>query len=275
MIARNDEDSTLSLPRILCLHGGGTNARIFRAQCRVLNAQLKSKFRLCFAEAPFPSVPGPDVVSVYRDFGEFKCWLPWHANHRHLSSETVCEQIRLALDRAIRDDNQQGATGNWVGVLGFSQGAKLAASLLFQQQLHLKSSRGGTTDTERNQLSDGFFRFAVLFAGRAPLVHLEPESEIPLGLVHAAHSNHHVSDMPRFGRDGLHILHLPTIHVHGLRDPALTLHRELLDQYFDRRTARLIQWDGDHRMPIKKRDVESVVHEILAIALKTGVLLEE
>lgn len=50
---------TLHLPRILCLHGGGTNAKIFHAQCRVLRAELKGIFRLCFAEAPFPSKPGP------------------------------------------------------------------------------------------------------------------------------------------------------------------------------------------------------------------------
>jgi hypothetical protein len=56
------EEATLYLPRILCLHGGGTNAKIFRAQCRVLRAELGSKFRLCFAEAPFSSQPGPVCI---------------------------------------------------------------------------------------------------------------------------------------------------------------------------------------------------------------------
>jgi hypothetical protein len=42
-------DPCLHLPRILCLHGGGSNAKIFQAQCRKLNAQLKPYFppRLC------------------------------------------------------------------------------------------------------------------------------------------------------------------------------------------------------------------------------------
>lgn len=68
------EDPTLHRPRILCLHGGGTNAHIFRAQCRSLSYALAPHFRLAYAEAPFLSDPGPDVASVYADCGPFKRW---------------------------------------------------------------------------------------------------------------------------------------------------------------------------------------------------------
>lgn len=38
--------STLDLPRIMALHGGGTNSTIFRMQCRVLERALRPYFRL-------------------------------------------------------------------------------------------------------------------------------------------------------------------------------------------------------------------------------------
>ena len=49
MLIRDQPDSlsasNLALPRLLCLHGGGTNARIFYSQTRALRAQLRSQFR--------------------------------------------------------------------------------------------------------------------------------------------------------------------------------------------------------------------------------------
>src|ERR1700722_18740540 len=93
------DDPTLHLPRILCLHGGGTNARIFRAQCRVIRAHLISLSRLVFAEAPFPSPPGPDVESVYGDWGPFRSWLPAR-NKIDVRSIDACIATALRADDA-------------------------------------------------------------------------------------------------------------------------------------------------------------------------------
>ncbi|KAH1374281.1 hypothetical protein KXW98_003104 [Aspergillus fumigatus] len=71
-----NDTATLHLPRLLCLHGGGTNARIFRMQCRVLEKHLGRTFRLVYAQGQFTVVqPGPDVTSVYKDYGPFRSWL--------------------------------------------------------------------------------------------------------------------------------------------------------------------------------------------------------
>ena len=43
---RMNDTATLHLPRLLCTHVGGTNARIFRMQCRVLEKHLGHTFRL-------------------------------------------------------------------------------------------------------------------------------------------------------------------------------------------------------------------------------------
>ena len=57
------DDPTLHHPRILCLHGGGVNRDVFRAQARSLIKALPS-FRLVFADGPFYCAPGPGIVPV-------------------------------------------------------------------------------------------------------------------------------------------------------------------------------------------------------------------
>ncbi|KAL9105906.1 MAG: hypothetical protein Q9187_008641, partial [Circinaria calcarea] len=71
-----------------------------------------------------------------------------------------------------------------------------------------------------------------------------------------------------------HILRLPTIHVHGKRDHGLDLHRQLLEQYCEKGSTKLVEWDGDHRVPFKREDVVSVVDQIVDVASATGVLKE-
>ncbi|MCJ1460145.1 hypothetical protein MMC28_010524 [Mycoblastus sanguinarius] len=253
-------NSTLSLPRLLCLHGGGTNARIFHCQTRALRAQLNPYFRLCFADAPFVcQSAGPDITTVYETFKPFRRWLRWLTVHPEIETKTAVKEVEAAIEAAITEDNAKGATGEWVGILGFSQGAKVAGSLLLRQQ--------GRAD--RGERSRVRFKFAVLMAGSGPLVSLEPDSGVLPGLGDAAQIK---GVTPWEGMNGEHILRLPTIHVHGIGDPGLELHRQLLEQYCEQGSARLVEWDGNHRVPIKKNDVAAVVEQILDVARETGVL---
>jgi pimeloyl-ACP methyl ester carboxylesterase len=104
--------SSLHLPRILCLHGGGTNARIFRQQCRVLRKSLNDRFRFVFADAPFIcSRPGPDVTSVYASQGPFRSWLPMFEDEPYRTPEEVVEAVDAALITAMCVDDLCGATG--------------------------------------------------------------------------------------------------------------------------------------------------------------------
>lgn len=251
------EVSNLHLPRVLCLHGGGTNARIFQTQCRALERLLRSEFRLVYAEAPFRSEAGPDVVSVYKEFGPFKAWLRWRPEDPDLDAQNAVNFIRGSLSAAIAEDDRKGGTGEWAALLGFSQGAKICASLLFMQQVQNGGPRGLPC-----------FHFAVLLAGRGPLVWLAPERDVPMGLVSAASlstSRHEPLFVPTEN-----ILRVPTIHVHGVGDPGLELHREMLDWYCDPDSVTLIEWDGDHRVPIKTKDAGAVVEQINSVARMTG-----
>ncbi|KAI2471115.1 serine hydrolase FSH [Annulohypoxylon bovei var. microspora] len=259
-----DESATLHLPRILCLHGGGTNARIFRSQCRVISRTLEPHFRLVYAEAPYESSAGPDVLSVYAEHGPFKRWLRWLPDQPEVEDDAAIAEIDDQLKDAMDADDCAGATGPWIGLLGFSQGAKLSASLLFRQQV--RAAKLGPAQAGSD------WKFAVLIAGRAPMVNLAPD-------VFKSTMLHHPSQIGLMGRPDLmemmkgdHILRLPTIHVHGLSDPGLHLHRELYEEYCDPSSTRLVEWNGNHRVPLKSTDLNPLIDEILDVARRTGAL---
>jgi predicted esterase len=65
-----------------------------------------------------------------------------------------------------------------MGLLGFSQGAKIYASLLFQQQV--VTEKMGIDQAKTN------YRFAILLAGRGPVVSLEPNLVMNSALIAAS-----------------------------------------------------------------------------------------
>ena len=73
------------------------------------------------------------------------------------------------------------------------------------------------------------------------------------------------------GGGGGGVLRIPTVHVHGLRDQGLGLHRELYDEFCAPEGKRLVEWDGDHRVPLKFHDVSLVARQIRELARLTEV----
>ena len=261
-IAREDSASPsppppdpLSLPRILCLHGGGVTGAVFQTQARALIKALPG-FRLVFADAPFLSEPGPGIVPVYADRGPFRRWLRWRPAHPDLGNDATTRRILNSLERCKEADP---GTGPWVGLLGFSQGAKIAASLLYDQQVRAERRHTAGTNTD--------YRFAVLLAGRGPLVSFGPHTASPL----LAPANGMSLDPIDFPGRAPQVLRLPTIHVHGLADPGLPLHRQLLAQYHDPRTSTLVEWQGDHRVPLKRADASRVAAQMYKVAREQGI----
>ncbi|KAL2261279.1 hypothetical protein VTK26DRAFT_4483 [Humicola hyalothermophila] len=246
-------DPTVHLPRLICLHGFGTNAAIMRIQCRALAAALSPHFRLLFPDAPFPSPPGPGVEPVFSAWAPFRSWVPVPAGaararigeRGEVELPATAEGIDAAIRAAVEEDERRnGATGEVVGVLGFSQGARVAGSLLLREQRWRKGSVGGAGEEEGRGRRPRY-RFAVLMAGRGPFLDL-------------------VGDIERHVQDAA--LRLPTLHVHGLRDQWLEDHRALVKGACEKGTAAVVEWDGDHRLPSKAQDVAAVVKEIVGLA---------
>jgi hypothetical protein len=230
-------------------------------QCRSLIARLKTSFRLCFVDGPFICPPHPSIISVYGDYGPFRRWLRWLPEHPEVDAETASSEIRYQLTQAMEEDDAKGATGEWVGLLGFSQGAKVSASLLFTQQKLVETLGRSAAGTN--------FRFGVILAGRAPLALLDSRVTVSSGVGDASQTSAEFKDWPDESSSD-HLLRLPTIHVHGTRDPGLELHRRMLNQYCEEGTATLIEWDGDHRVPIKSHDVDAVSNAIIDLGNKLG-----
>ncbi|PWY88370.1 hypothetical protein BO70DRAFT_359810 [Aspergillus heteromorphus CBS 117.55] len=252
-------DQTLHLPRILCLHGGGTNARIFRTQCRVIRRHLASFFRLVFVDAPFSSPPGPDVGRVYAKWGPFCNWFPMGVDPETISAEPdlrTIAPINEHIQTAMEDDDRAGATGPWVALLGFSRGAQIAGSLMLRQQQQQQQQQKQLQDTPvKTALEAGTptnFRFAVLMAGPAPLI---PMTEIIDS-----------------GDTDKVLLRVPTVHVYGRNDSVLRPFKHLLDSCCAPDSIRKVEWDADHQVPLKTVDVDVVVGAILDVARQTGVL---
>lgn len=256
----------LQLPRILCLHGGGVNAETFSLQCRALLRTLNGHFRFVFPDAPYLSPADPGVIPTYAHLQPFRRWLRWQIDQPNPGPEAICRDIDRVIQDAMTKDNALGATGDWVAIMGFSQGAKLAASLLLRQQL--RAEKLGP------KLSGSEFKFGILMAGRAPLVALDPDLTDSLALADADELTtgafSRVTGSFLRGKD--HLLHLPTLHVHGRQDPGIADHRRLMNDFCQPGTARLVEWDGNHRVVIQAADVALVASEILALSKQTGVI---
>lgn len=283
------EASTLHHPRILCLHGGGTNARIFHMQCRSLAHQLKSQFRLVFAEAPFSATAGPDVLTVYAECGPFKRWVVTVApNAVEAQPAATWRALEASVGTAMRRDDEVGASGDWVAVLGFSQGAKMAASLLLRAQERgntMERLRGG--GSSRGKID---FRVGVLMAGRGPLLPLifdgDDDNDDDGGdgddgeekKKRSKEAQSWLGAGERFDYEanraaGRLLRDIPTIHVHGLQDPGLEYHRVLREEWCEPGATTVLEWEGNHRLPFKTADVVPVVDALVRTLRREGVVL--
>ncbi|KAI2632985.1 serine hydrolase FSH [Hypomontagnella submonticulosa] len=238
-------DPSLHYPRILCLHGGGVNSRIFRIACRVLESQLADCARLVYADAPFFAPPGPLITGSFTEWGPFRSWLPpalgvgpgkgqgvERIDEDPTDVELVVEKIEQSLRSAMEGDDRAGGAGPWVALLGFSQGAKIAASLILRQEHEPVLST-----------SLPAFHFGVLIAGPAPLVWLLSSPDHPMPQRSSPKS----------------ILRTPTIHVHGTHDSVLSSPHEWIYQSCSPDSRKLLEWDGDHFVPTRTEDVAAVV----------------
>ncbi|CAI7588175.1 unnamed protein product [Penicillium bialowiezense] len=263
---------TAQLPRILCLHGVGSNADILLLQIRALREKLRSSFRFVFANGPFFSEAGPGVLPTYADADPYRRWLRWTDSHRALKPKFHVEAIRRCLEDAMAQDDETGGSGPWIGLLGFSQGARLSASILFESQRRqaaqekgeiLKGYEGDSVSALWSQ----DWQFAVLFAAPAPLVALSPEiGDLPLQ--NPTELGISLEDLEKISPTGVLSIERPTLHVIGIHDEWAASQKKLYDTYCSAKKKSLLQWDGDHRIPIQASDIDKICARILEMAGK-------
>lgn len=195
-----------------------------------------------------------DLRKVYAGMGPCRRWSRWLPHHPPQDHESAVAEIEHSLTSAMDADE---GTGKWVGLIGFSQGAKLALSMLLENQLRQQDEPSAT----------GFagvqWKFGVIMAARAPPFSLSDRTMHSTNYMRLGEllqeSDFAASEFP----DKLHI---PTLHVHGLRDSGLELHQNLLRYFCDPANTELVEWDGGHRIPFRPADVKLVADRIFKMA---------
>lgn len=154
---------TKSLPRIACFHGGGSKGAIYEVQCSQLAGLLKNDFQFVFFDGPFESGPGPGVLPAFRDYEPFRSWFKKDGSEIEQSDGSGYDiSGRDGVERVWKLMEAAGPGGEWVGVMGFSQGTRITGGLLLDQQRRTAFGELGNTPK---------LKFGVLCMGAgAPMV---------------------------------------------------------------------------------------------------------
>ena len=238
-------ESNEHLPRLLCLHGGGTSALIFKIQTRRLQWALRSTFKFVFVDGPFDSGPGPGVLPAFAGCEPYFRWL----NPDSPTPEQDQRRVRQVLKKVIKEDG-----GEFVGLLGFSQGARLTAGLL--------------ADQVEGNAPEGMprWKFGAMLCGSFPPLSLSlarsPSTKPSQGV-----DEHGETREP----DEDEIIHVPSVLVRGTLDPHCEKGRRLV-KYFDPETANVLVFKMGHHLPgaagdttSDKGDTQRIVDAILKV----------
>ena len=250
----------------------GSNADVMVLQMRALREKLSSSFRFVFANGPFFCEAGPGVLPVYEDAGPFRRWFRWSESHRILKPKHQIEAIRRCLEDAMAEDDELGGCGPWVGLLGFSQGARLSASMLFEYQRRQGIQANGEIPQgyegdSSSTLWSQRWKFAVLISGPAPLVALSPDvGELPLQSPTELCLCHR--ELEKLDISGKITIVTPTLHVIGVHDEWASSQRKLYDSYCSEKSRSLFEWEGDHRIPIQSQEIDEICARMLVMANK-------
>ncbi|KAJ5794564.1 hypothetical protein N7457_001163 [Penicillium paradoxum] len=172
----------MSLPRIACFHGGGSNARIHMVQCRRLQRELQHEFEFVYFEAPFARGPGPDVLPAFKDYGPYKTWFTSVNDTSGFDDSTGEDGIERVWNMMITETEKSGEEWNWVGALGFSQGTRVVGGLLLDQQRR-KSHYDllGQSFMSEEASGMGSLKFGVLCMGSGAPMQPEAASDLMSG----------------------------------------------------------------------------------------------
>jgi predicted esterase len=273
------------MKRLLALHGVGSSSDILRSQLAAVTKALEPEYEFFFFDGAFPRERGPGMAAHFSG--------PFYSYTEGYSPAEMREAID-DLDSLIQD------CGPFDGVIGFSQGASMAASYILDHQTRFPDDPPP-------------FGFAVLLSSVAAF---SPDEKYCLSTVQRlVQENHnavckfpdHVSvTLPRpeklfaeylattFNiarkvgattpdydiaffkhRDAAkvpRVLHpaltaarigIPTVHFTGKRDDSEMVEQSLVVMGLcDPKMARVYQHSGGHAVPSKPQEVERLVRAI-------------
>ncbi|GME51597.1 serine hydrolase FSH [Neofusicoccum parvum] len=250
--------------RILCLHGMGVNAAIYASQTATLRLMLPSDYEFDFLPAAEACEPAAGVAAFFP--GPYRCW---YSTPTTAAIDAAHTFILKHVQRA----------GPFDGVIGFSQGAALAASILLRQELA----------GERPP-----FKFAVLFGAPLPFTHTTQHgidlrrafgasatvpttsTSIPTHLAAGPDGPAAVDAFEPARADAFYQMYhasvdevrirVPTVHVIGARDQWRRHSLDLIE-LCAKEVAFVLEHDGGHEIPRRgAEDVCDLIETAAAVA---------
>ncbi|KAH2302372.1 hypothetical protein LV164_008591 [Aspergillus fumigatus] len=128
-------------PAIICLHGHGSNGEIFQAQSQNLTRVLSPRFRFVFLDSPITTAQTGVGVPPY--YAHIKPYRRWHQDRNTIGLFDVTAEDVERERRAVRDslkdvierERRNGPEAGVVGVMGFSQGTRVATAVCLDSEL--------------------------------------------------------------------------------------------------------------------------------------------
>ena len=231
---RSTSDTTGNiLPAILCLHGGGSNATVFKIQTRRLIWNLNKQFRFVFAQAPIEGTPGFGMLPVFASCAPFYRWVSKKFKVGEADKEETDSQEVTAIDEAILQVMEQnGGVDSFKGIIGFSQGARLAPGLLFRQLIE-----------ERDQGSSKWkFKFGVVIGGPFPPIAMGDKVDV---------------------KDYELLKTIPTVHAWG-RDDHVLPGAKAMAEICENENCFQMDFEGGHHLPLKDGEARDLCDLIMA-----------
>lgn len=210
-----------TLPSMLCLHGAGTSAQIFQCQASRIQQTLERRLNFVFIDGPFECQPGPGVLPFFADCGPFFSWECLQS----LQSDRMANETLKLLTQTFEDCKDAGS--EVVGLMGFSQGARVVAGILQSSGIEQFAS----------------LKFGVLLNATYPPMlisgHLQANARV----------------------------YIPTIHVHGVFDEYLPQSRKLLGICFLKDISTLLELHIGHQLPSQRLDVDNLARNIIRLMI--------
>ncbi|OCK83580.1 hypothetical protein K432DRAFT_290762 [Lepidopterella palustris CBS 459.81] len=200
--------------RILCLHGMGTNSEILATQTEMIRSLLPAHYEYVFIDGEKPY----DAPEQVRDFfpGPYLCYHPAPTPSAVLEAQEMVEE---ALE----------SEGPFDGVIGFSQGAALAASIMLHRSMAFETLP---------------FRFAIFLCSGLPF------SPLPS----TVRRMHPQLDQAR--------IDIPTADMYGKQDTEYYDQSKNLVKFCNPASCFTVEHPGGHEVPRSARLVRDVAGAI-------------
>lgn len=220
-----------NMPVILCLHGAGSSAAIFRFQTSRLRAELPEDYEFVYIDGPLVSSPGPGMLPVFADAGPFYVWFGLSESRRAQEIDAVHQKLK-EVNYAVQAGKIPGVRSREIiGIMAFSQGAVASTLLLLQQ------ANGELSGLPK-------LHFAILVC-----------SDFTSEVMDYVNSK---------SLEQKQVL-VPSLHLHGDTDPYGVRSRMMLWTHYDEERCDVLTFQGAHHLPQLLTDCKQSAQAIIEL----------